>query len=32
MTAPTDALRSGRGLRLVAPGGRFTARFAIEVG
>jgi galactose mutarotase-like enzyme len=32
MTAPTDALRSGRGLRVVAPGGRFTARFAIEVG
>jgi galactose mutarotase-like enzyme len=32
MTAPTDALRSGRGLQLVAPGGRFVARFAIEVG
>jgi galactose mutarotase-like enzyme len=32
MTAPTDALRSGRGLRLVTPGERFTARFAIEVG
>jgi len=32
MTAPTDALRSGRGLRVVAPGEAFTARFAIEVG
>lgn len=31
MTAPTDALRSGRGLRTVAPGGHFTATFAIEV-
>lgn len=32
MTAPTDALRTGRGLRVVAPGGSFTARFAVEVG
>jgi galactose mutarotase-like enzyme len=32
MTAPTDALRSGRGLRLVAPGGSFTATFAVEIG
>jgi galactose mutarotase-like enzyme len=32
MTAPTDALRTGRGLRLVAPGDRFAARFAVEVG
>jgi galactose mutarotase-like enzyme len=31
MTAPADALRSGRGLRHVAPGGRFTASFAIRV-
>jgi galactose mutarotase-like enzyme len=32
MTAPADALRSGRGLRLVAPGQSFTARFSVEVG
>jgi galactose mutarotase-like enzyme len=32
MTAPTNALRSGGGLRQVAPGGRATAVFAIEVG
>jgi galactose mutarotase-like enzyme len=31
MTAPTDALRSGRGLRLVPPGAAFTATFMIEV-
>jgi aldose 1-epimerase len=31
MTAPTDALRSGTGLRHVAPGATFTAVFAIEV-
>lgn len=31
MTAPTDALRSGRGLMTVAPGEAFTATFAIEV-
>lgn len=31
MTAPTDALRSGRGLRTVAPGETFSATFAIEV-
>ena len=31
MTAPVDALRSGRGLRLVAPGGAFTASFALDV-
>jgi galactose mutarotase-like enzyme len=32
MTAPTDALRSGRGLRLVAPGGCFRASFSVEIG
>jgi aldose 1-epimerase len=32
MTAPTDALRTGRGLSQVAPGESFTARFAITVG
>ena len=32
MTAPTDALRSGRGLRLVQPGRRFSAQFSVEVG
>lgn len=32
MTAPTDALRSGRGLRRVGPGATFRARFAVEVG
>jgi aldose 1-epimerase len=31
MTGPTDALRSGDGLRLVAPGETFRAVFAIEV-
>jgi galactose mutarotase-like enzyme len=31
MTAPVDALRTGDGLRLVAPGATFTARFAISV-
>jgi aldose 1-epimerase len=29
MTAPTNALRSGAGLRVLAPGERFTARFAV---
>ena len=32
MTAPTDALRSGRGLRLAAPGTAFTAAFSVEAG
>ena len=32
MTAPTNALRSGSGLRHVAPGGAFTAAFSIVVG
>ena len=32
MTAPTDALRSGRGLRWAAPGSTFEAVFAVEVG
>jgi aldose 1-epimerase len=31
MTAPTNALSTGRGLRLVAPGGRFRAAFRIVV-
>jgi len=31
MTAPTDALRSGRGLRVVAPGSAFSATFTIEL-
>jgi aldose 1-epimerase len=31
MTAPTNALCSGRGLRSVAPGDAFTAAFTIEV-
>ena len=31
MTAPTNALRSGRGLRLVEPGGAFRASFRIRV-
>jgi galactose mutarotase-like enzyme len=31
MTAPVDALRTGEGLRLVEPGGSFTARFTIAV-
>jgi aldose 1-epimerase len=32
MTAPTNALRSGVGLRRVAPGDAFTATFSISVG
>lgn len=32
MTAPTNALVSGDGLRWVDPGGSFTAAFAIEIG
>jgi hypothetical protein len=31
MTAPANALRSGEGLRLIAPGERFTASFSIAV-
>jgi galactose mutarotase-like enzyme len=31
MTAPTNALRSGAGLRHVAPGDAFTATFSIAV-
>jgi aldose 1-epimerase len=31
MTAPTNALVSGHGLRLVEPNGRFHARFRIRV-
>jgi hypothetical protein len=31
MTAPTNALRSGDGLRRVAPGAAFTAVFRIAV-
>ncbi len=31
MTAPTSALESGRGLRLVEPGGQFRAAFRIRV-
>jgi aldose 1-epimerase len=31
MTAPTDALTSGRGLRLVRPGATFTASFRVHV-
>jgi aldose 1-epimerase len=31
MTAPTNALRSGRGLRRVAPGDSFTAVFRVDV-
>jgi aldose 1-epimerase len=31
MTAPTNALSSGRGLRWVGPGGRFSAAFRIRV-
>jgi len=31
MTAPADALRSGEGLRLVAPGERFSATWSLEV-
>ena len=32
MTAPANALRSGDGLRLLAPGETFAARFAVAVG
>ena len=32
MTAPTNALASGRGLTVVEPGGRFRAAFRIRVG
>jgi aldose 1-epimerase len=32
MTAPTNALRSGVGLRRVAPGDTFSATFSISVG
>ena len=31
MTAPTNALVSGRGLRLVEPGAKFSASFRIRV-
>jgi galactose mutarotase-like enzyme len=31
MTAPTNALSSGRGLRWVMPGDQFTAVFSIAV-
>jgi aldose 1-epimerase len=31
MTAPTAALSSGRGLRLVEPGGEFRAGFEVRV-
>ena len=31
MTAPTNALRCGDGLQLLAPDHRFVARFAISV-
>jgi len=31
MTAPTNALRSGEGLRLLAPGERFAASFSVAV-
>jgi aldose 1-epimerase len=31
MTAPANALRSGSGLRLLAPGERFSAAFAVSV-
>src|ERR1700683_3056858 len=31
MTAPTNALCSGEGLRVIAPGEQFTASFRIEV-
>jgi galactose mutarotase-like enzyme len=31
MTAPTSALTSGRGLRVVTPGGRFEAAFRVRV-
>jgi len=32
MTAPTNALRSGEGLRLLAPGERFLASFSVAAG
>src|SRR5205814_1437131 len=32
MTAPTNALMTGDGLRVLEPGEAFTARFAVEVG
>jgi aldose 1-epimerase len=32
MTAPVNALSSGDGLRLVEPGGSFSAQFAVAVG
>jgi hypothetical protein len=32
MTAPTNALVSGRGLREVAPGESFAATFTVSVG
>jgi hypothetical protein len=31
MTAPTSALTSGRGLRVLAPGERFRAAFRIHI-
>jgi galactose mutarotase-like enzyme len=31
MTAPVDALRTGRGLRFAEPGGEFAAEFAVNV-
>ena len=31
MTAPANALRSGDGLRLLAPGERYLARFSVSV-
>lgn len=31
MTAPTDALNSGRGLTVVAPGDQYRARFALQL-
>jgi hypothetical protein len=31
MTAPTNALASGDGLRIVEPGGTYLARYAITV-
>jgi aldose 1-epimerase len=31
MTAPTNALTTGRGLRVVAPGERFEAAFRVRV-
>ena len=31
MTAPANALRSGAGLALLAPGERYTARFSLRV-